>query len=193
MRVIVPYVTLYPETRAALEAAGVAAEYGSVAGDDYAYHELLRSMWAQGEGFINIEQDIVVRPDTVDILSSCPEPWCGFAYAITSGYGSWLGCVKFSTELVSGRPSAFDATVQLRYDGTPRRHWARIDTRLKQVLEDQERLTMHVHWPAVGHLNPAQRPPVYNCPRCGAPIPDEVVAAGPGPYECQSCTVLRRA
>ncbi len=182
-----PYARLYPETRAALDAAGVNAEYVNVAGDDYAYHALLSRMWSYGSGFINIEQDIVVRPDTVALLEACPEEWCGWAYPISAGYGSWLGCVKFSDSLVRDRPGAFDATVNLPYDGTPRRHWARIDTRLAVVLEQHEGLRMHVHWPAVGHLNPLQRPPIYNCTRCGAAIPDALVSAGPGPYACGRC------
>lgn len=188
MRVVVPYSTLYPETRAALEADGIDAEYVYVGvGQDSTYHDLVERLWAEGRGWINVEQDIVPWPGALRQLWDCPCEWGGFAYGLAMGYGAYLGCTKFSDSLVRERPGVVAAVAYLRDDGAPRRYWGRLDTRLKQVLEDQEQLTMHIHWPAVRHLNPSQRVPIFNCPRCGAAVPDERVQQGPPPYPCERC------
>ncbi len=192
MRVVVPFVTLYPETKAALTEAGVTAEYINVSGDQTAYHTLLESLWREGHGFMVVEQDIVVRPTTVSELEACPEPWCGFAYALSMGYGAYLGCTRFSDRLVAEHPGVFEAINSLRPDGTPPRYWGRLDTRLKQVLEDNEQQTMHVHWPPVRHLNPSQQIPRYHCQTCGKQIPDENVQQGPPPYPCPDCDRPKR-
>jgi len=186
MRVVVPYAKLYPETREALEADGVEAEYVDVGRDPTAYHWLLEQLWGKSHGFIVVEQDIVVRPGCVAELESCPEPWCGFAYSIGTTYGSFLGFVKFSDDLVAHHPGVFLGIASLRDDGTPRRYWGRLDTRLKQVLEDREGQRMHIHWPAVDHLNPDKGTPIVNCVRCGAAIPDVIVRQGP-PMRCPRC------
>ena len=193
MRVICAYSTNlagerapYPETREALEADGIEAEYVYVGGSPTAYHELLARVWAEGQGFVNVEQDIVVRPGLIRELEACPEAYCGAPYAISTTIGSWLGCVRFSDVLVTGWPSVFNAIDSLLPDGTPRKYWGRLDTRLKQVLESHLGLTMHLHWPAVEHLNPAQRPPIYTCSACGLALPWEVVREEP-PWRCPRC------
>ncbi len=186
-RVVVPYARLYPETKAALEAAGVAAEYVNVAGDPTAYHGLVERLWADGTGWVNVEQDIVVRPGVVEELWACERDWCGFAYGIHMGYGAYLGCTKFSARLCREHPGVVAALDQLPHDGTPRRYWGRLDTRLLQVLEQHEGLRIHTHWPAVGHLNPEQQVPIFNCPRCGGAIADSEVQKGPPPYRCPKC------
>jgi hypothetical protein len=178
MRLIVPYAALRPETRAALEADGREAEYVHVGGSPEAYHGLLESVWREGRGFILVEQDIVVWPGALAALEACPEPRCGMAYSLSTGYGSWLGCARFSDRLVADNPGVFQAIDALPFDGTPRRYWGRLDTRLDTVLAQQVGAPMHVHWPAVGHLNPAQQAPVLNM-RCGHPVPDEIVQWGP--------------
>ena len=186
MLVLVAYATLYPETKAALDLDGIAAEYVYVGQGPEAYHDLLERTWAKGQGFVNVEQDIVVYPGAIAALIACPEPWCGAAYSISTGWGSWLGCVRFSDDLVAGNPGVFTAISNLPFDGTPRRYWGRLDTRLKRVLEDQYRLTMHIHWPSVGHRNPAQQPPILNW-ACGHAIPFEVARLGPPYPRCPAC------
>ena len=181
---MVPYVTLYPETRAALEADGIAAEYVDVSGSPSAYHDALEAVWRGGVGFTVVEQDIVVWPGALKALWACEWDWCGYAYSIGTHYGSYLGCVRFSDELVAGFPGAFDAIAVLPPDGTPRRYWGRLDTRLKSVLETAGH-EMHVHWPLVGHLNPDKPDPIINC-RCGRAVPYEIVRFGP-PWRCGQC------
>lgn len=199
MRVIVPFAVnqrngtggLQEATRRALEGDGIDAEYIDVSGSQTAYHELLLRLWADGQGFVNIEHDIVVRPGLVAEFVACPEPWCGSPYSIGTSLGSYLGCVRFSDAMVQGYPDAVRAIDRLPWDGTERRYWGRLDTRLIQVLTDQYHLVQHLHWPAVEHLNPTKTPPTWNC-RCGQPIPFEIVASGPGPHRCPLCMAEQR-
>jgi hypothetical protein len=186
VRVLIPYVTLYPGVREAVEDDGWTPELVAVGHSPTAYHEAFAVWWADGEAFCVVEQDIVIFPGALDELRDCPEPWCGRPYSLSTGYGAYLGCTRFSASLLRSRPSLMGDIDGLRFDGTPRRMWGRLDTRLKQVLEDSG-ISMHVHWPAVGHLNPAQQPPIVNCPRCGLAIPDETVRLGPSP-QCQRCS-----
>lgn len=183
MRVICPWTDLRPETRAALEADGIEAEYVNVNGSQTAYHELLERTWREGRGFVIVEHDIVPWPGALRTLWDCSCDWGGYAYPTSTAWNAWLGCTKFSDALVVGVPALWDAIANLRYDGTNRKYWGRLDTRMKQVLEDSQGLRMHVHWPAVGH--PTKVPPIMNC-ACGKGIPDEVARLGP-PWYCPAC------
>ena len=185
MRIICPWVTLHPETKAALEADGQTPEYAYVGRSPEAYHDLLEQVWRRGNGFLVVEHDIVVTPGVLRQLWECACDWGGRAYSIGTAYDSYLGCAKFSDALVGGNPGVFDAVANLRPDGTPKRYWGRLDTRLKQVLENMGQ-TMHIHWPAVDHLNPDKGTPFVNCVQCGAAIPDEIVRLGP-PMKCPRC------
>ena len=188
MRIVVPFAKLWDETKAALEADGRAAEYHYVGGSPTAYFELLQSVWAQGEAFTVIEQDIVPYVGAIAALEACSQPWCGFAYSMGGSMEAALGCTRFSDELVKDNPGVIDAIAQLPFDGiTDRRHWGRLDSRLAQVLHDQLGLTMCVHWPAVGHLNPDKEPLRANCVHCGEAIPWATIMAGPAPYD-HNCT-----
>lgn len=187
MRVVVPYAVMFPGVREALSADGREPEYVWVGGSPEAYHGLLERLWAEGRGWLNVEQDIVVYPGALAAMEACPEPWCGTAYSLSTGYGSYLGCAKFSDALVADSPGVFEWIAQARPDGTPRRYWGRLDTRLATALHDRLGLSIHVHWPAVGHLNPSQQPPHVNRPGCGHRIPDEVVRQGPGAVRAWRC------
>jgi hypothetical protein len=182
----VPYATLFPEVQEALEADGRTAEYVHVGGTPEAYFELLAGLWAEGKGFVIVEQDIVPWPGAIAEMEACPEPWCGRPYNLGTHLGAYLGCTKFSDSLVAGAPGVIAAIDHLAFDGTPRRYWGRLDTRLKQVLEDQLGLTHHWHWPAVEHLNPEKGRFTVNCVRCGSPLPWATIMASPPPYHC-SC------
>jgi len=188
VKVVVPYATLFPETKAALEADGVTAEYVDVGGSPTAYHELLLRVWFEGQGFTIVEQDIVPRPGCIAELEACPEPWCGFSYGISGGFIVALGLTRFSDALVRDHPTVMEALDSLPWDGTPRRYWGRLDTRIAQQLMDHERLKVHRHLPSVRHLNPSQQLPHYNCVTCGAEIPVEVMMLnGDPPYPCAAC------
>lgn len=184
MRIIVPYATLFEETRSALDATGRAIEYVDVGHSPTAYHELLLNVWHAGEAFLVVEQDIVPWDGAIDELEECPSPWCGRGYNLGTHIGAYLGFTRFSDALVCDNPGVIDAIDRLAPDGTPRRYWGRLDTRLKQVLEDQLGLTVDLHWPAVEHLNPDKGRFVANCVRCGEPIPWATILKSPPPYTC---------
>lgn len=184
MRVVVPWATQFPEVRTALEADGRQAEYVNVGKSPTAYHELLLDIWHQGQGFIVVEQDIVVYPGALADMEACAKPWCGHPYWLGTVFGAYLGCTKFSDELVRDNPGVMDALDTLRDDGTNRRYWGRLDTRLGQVLNDQVGISIHNHWPAVVHLNPdKQMRGGVNCVECGRAIPWRVLRLGP-PWPC---------
>lgn len=196
MRVIVPYATdtrtgqlgPYPETRAALEAQGIEAEYVYTGKSPEDYHELLSGLWREGTGWINIEQDIVPWPGAIAELEACPEELCAFPYELSTGWGAWLGCTKFSTELIAREPGLFHGMAALPFDGTPKRYWGRLDTRMYEVLERAGRIR-HLHWPAVEHLHESQKfNGSFSCPH-GKAIPREVLMRQPWPYPCPpECT-----
>lgn len=154
MRVVVPYATLAPETRAALEADGIDAEYVFVGGEGTAYHDLMERTWRDGAPFAVVEQDIVVRPGLIAEFEACGAQWCVAPYYKGDALITALGCVRFGSELVASGMGVWDAVNSLPFDGTARRYWGRLDTRLRVVLEQRYGLAMHVHWPTVAHLNP---------------------------------------
>ncbi len=149
-----------------------------------AYHDLLARTWADGAGFVVIEHDIVVYPGAIRAMLDCPEPWCVTVYRCNSEYDGYLGCVRFSDALVRAEPDALDAAGRLTY-GPPPRYWGWVDNRLGQVLTDRG-YRKHRHWPAVTHLRAYPQAVAWNC-RCGAAIPEEIVASGPPPHLCPAC------
>ena len=113
------------------------------------YFRFLSDMWAIGETFLNIEQDIEIHEEVVPQLESCPEPWCAFGYFYgypikdTGQIGilyKALGCTKFSAELMQAVP---DLMTDL-----PVKHWRRIDS---EMLPSLVKLgyEVHVHKPPV--------------------------------------------
>jgi hypothetical protein len=187
VRVILPYVQIYPGVLEALTADGVAPEIYDVRASSEAYYGVLAKVWADGVGFIVVEQDIVVNPGNVAELTACQYDWCGFVYGISSGYITGLGFTKFSDRLVSRCPDAVTRLDSLPPNGTPPRMWGRLDTQLAQSLMDYEGYRVHRHLPPVRHLNPVQQLPHWNCAVCGTEVPDAVVRAGEPPYGCLSC------
>ncbi len=186
MRVIVPYATLWPETKAALEADGRQCEYIYVGGSPTAYHDLIAGVWAEGHAFTVIEQDIAPYPGAVAELEACLQPWCGHPYWIGTTFGTYLGCTRFSEEFVHANPGVMDECVAIADSATPPKYWGRVDTRLGQVLNDHYGLTVHNHYPAVDHLNPdkALRGGI-NCTECGEPIAWKAVMRTPPPWPCE--------
>ena len=187
MRVVIPWATEYPEVRAAVEADGWTPEMVYVGDDPTHYHGLLGDLWDDGESFCIVEHDIVVFPGALAEMDRCPDPWCARPYELSVGMGAWLGCTRFSADLLRDHPAAVRSIDHLKPDGTPLRHWARLDTRLEQVLT-REGAVKRTHWPAVVHLNPSQKfAGAYNCVGCGAAVPPGQVRLGPPPFACRSC------
>ncbi len=159
MRLVVPYTSLRPETAAALDASGQAYETVRVHGDD-GYYALLSGLWAAGEAFAVVEQDIVVGPGTLPDLAACPRDYCVFGYPyLNSGNYYGLGCVRFSAALLARVPDALDQVAFMSDETHGPCHWCRLDAWLQQVLREAgERRCEHL--PPVGHLN---RYPSHGC------------------------------
>jgi len=76
-RVVVPHTALLrKETVAALYAQDATVELTDVSGAPSAYWELFCSLWAQRETFTLVEHDVVLPPEALASMDSCPEPWC---------------------------------------------------------------------------------------------------------------------
>ena len=197
IRVVVPHAAnpraaspgLRPEVVAALETDGWRPDVVDVSASESAYHDLLASLWAEGEGFVVVEHDIVVYPGAIRAMLDCPESWCVTVYRVNAEYDGYLGCVRFSEALVRAEPDAMDAAGRLAY-GPPPRYWGWVDSRLGQVLTDRG-YRKHRHWPAVTHLRTYPQAVAWNC-RCGAAIPEEIVASGPPPHRCPACEATAR-
>jgi hypothetical protein len=175
---VVPYVQLRPETRAALE--GTDATYVDVSDDKSRYYWLLQAFWHRQQGVIVVEHDIVVNPDTIASLRACTEDWCGAPYQVGINIDSWLGCTKLSPELMARHPDVFD-----QMENTD---WNAIDGQLLPYLRLRGE-QCHRHWPAVTHLNECGDPGrvLSSCP-CGGPIRFEQVKNGPNTVVCPRCS-----
>lgn len=161
MKVVVPYTNLRDETVRALELWGPSrVEYHDVSSSDEEYFNVLARTWAQGEGFILIEHDIEIGPETICTLTQCGHDWCAFPYAMGgSGYKSALGCTKFSDDVVQTLSSLMAWVSDVRDPWAPPRHWARNDIRIAEFLR-QNGYEEFVHWPPVKHHNPEKRVPL---------------------------------
>lgn len=159
MRLVVPYTNLHPETAAALDASGQVYETIRVHGDD-GYCTLLSALWAAGEAFAVVEQDITVGPGTVPALAGCPAGWCAFPFpymASDAYYG--LGCVRFSAGLLARIPNAMNQVAVMHDETHPAKHWCRLDAWLTLVLTEAGERRCE-HQPPVGHLH---RYPSHGC------------------------------
>lgn len=157
---------LRPETRAALDASGMAYETIRMDGDG-SYFGLLSGLWSAGETFAVVEQDIVIEPGTMQALGACGSDWCAFPYGYFHTETYWgLGCVKFAAPLLARVPGAMDRVAVMSDETHPAKHWCRIDAWLSLVLgQAGERRCEHL--PPVGHLH---RYPSHGC------IPEPVPA-----------------
>ncbi len=159
VRVIVPYVTLYPQTRSSLQryASSWEVEYRDVSGDEYAYGRLLDELWSCGISFCIIEQDIQIRADVLSSFEDCPHEFCAFPYAWTTTVGPALGCTRFRREFMEEYPNAMEQALDVpSAHGNPG-HWKQLDWALIcKVLVHGHGLQPCVHLPPVEHRNTAQ-------------------------------------
>jgi hypothetical protein len=144
--VVVPYAndrsdaTVHRSMRLNLEMQGLAPRYESLDGL-YAYDDLFRRLWAEGEPFILVEHDVLPWPGAVQQLWACDRPWCAFEYFMLGELRVALGCTKFDPSRLGPCPLAGDPKPWNRMD------WAVIDTLTTR------RESAHLHEPAVSHLN----------------------------------------
>jgi hypothetical protein len=144
VRIIVPFVTISPETRKALDASGYPWEGVDVSSSLTAYWEALSDLWGYGETFCVVEHDIVVGPSTLSTFESCLEPWCGSPYPYLSGMYAGLGCTRFRAEFIVDLPNAIEKAGEINYPNHGQRHWCTTDDALKSVLSGYGK-TMCLH------------------------------------------------
>jgi hypothetical protein len=173
--ILCPYTDLRPETKTAL--AGYDVTFVDVSGGDDWYFWALQGAWHRGAGILVVEHDIVPSPGAIEWLQECACDWGGVPYQVGLNIGSWLGCVRFSPEIMRRVPDAFDRM--------ERTHWQSLDGQLLPYLwlrGERE----HRHWPAIQHLHDCgdANTILANCPECGDPIRFEQVRNGPGTVRC---------
>ena len=120
-------------------------EWADTSGSDVAYYELLTRIWAEGEGFVLLEQDKVPDQGALRELYDCPRAWCSYPH-LTAGGGMaefpTLGCTKFATELMEKYPQLMEI-VGTRDAGYGPKHWGRLDISIGFELW---RRSGAVHW-----------------------------------------------
>lgn len=147
MRVFVPHTRLQVATRVALRRV----EHEPVeltAG--YTYPDYWRDRWHAGEGFVNVEHDVVPWPGAVESLIECPAPWCAFGYHTNDVFADrerssypYVGCVKFSARAIELTRGACDGLTD----------WLMVDHALALALRAAG-LDVHQHFPSVVNANP---------------------------------------
>lgn len=130
----------------------------NVSSSDEAYWRFVRDEWERGGAFMVVEHDIVIRPDVWRSFAACEEPWCVYPYLMRFGeVAPALGCARFSSALVSGEPDLLEVVGHISEPGyrlqdhSRPRTWRRLDTRIRQVLEERG-YRWCVHAPRVEHL-----------------------------------------
>lgn len=85
MKVVIPFTPFEQSTPVGprgltreCEAFGksVGARFVDVSGSDFAYYELMRDLWHEGETFIYVEHDVVPVPELLPEMWACREPHC---------------------------------------------------------------------------------------------------------------------
>ena len=163
MKVVLPWTDINPSTIDALASTGWQWESPYVGSSDTSYWQLLSRLWTGGESFVIVEQDIVVRPDTLDGFDECPSQWCGAPYPYFVGRYVGLGCMKFSADLLRQHPFVMAQVGQMYDDTHPPKHWCRLDGWLQIVLQMAQVPRCQLHEP-VGHRdNGASLLPTHGC------------------------------
>ena len=183
MRIVYPYVTVFPEALAALD--GWPVEQVDVSSDDQAYYRLLADLWHSGEDFCLVEQDIVIPTGALQHLADCPEEWCAGVYWMPWGsWGSWFGMVRFRGSLTVRHP---DLPESIEH-----RHWSALDSATMNHLRALGYSEPHRH-EFVKHLTKGRGglgvTVFVNCSGCGSALPTEEVERSPQP-RCQDCGLV---
>lgn len=152
MRTIVPYTKIHTLTQKSLDDYAPEAELFFLGFTPDAYFELIKDLWAAGEGFLIIEHDIEIHESVVSDAANCKEPWCVWPY-----YGhdpnlpftQSLGCTRFSTELLQAQPDLMEVVGNIS-QGLPAKDWRRLDVTIAPTL-NQRGYTQHIHSPQVLH------------------------------------------
>lgn len=145
--IVIPFTMRHLDT---IAGAPEGAEWHDVSEDNEAYWRLLCEVWNCGEDLLVIEHDVVCRPDVVESMESCPEPWCAFGYhdmchpECMEAWANTLGCTRFRKEMM--------ATVPAAVTGIPEgygRDWHNLCDYI--AASTRPRFTHHWHHPPVVH------------------------------------------
>jgi hypothetical protein len=159
--VIIPYTPIAPGVREAIAATGHKWEEIYVGNSDQDYFSLFALLCAKGSGFIVLEHDVIVRPDTLDELEACPEPWCAFPVPYLGGEYPGMACAKFTDRIIAACPGALIQVGTMGNDQHSPGHWCTTDHFLQMVvLPAAVGHYKHVHPPALGHYRADGLPPM---------------------------------
>lgn len=100
-----PAIEALPFVRMNLAMQGIDATYVPMT-NDHSYVELLADLWDDGEPFVIVEHDILPWPGAIAELED-DGVWCGFAYALSGGLDTFLGCTKIDPRAI-GFPRELD-------------------------------------------------------------------------------------
>ena len=149
MRILCPFVEgmLRDETAEAL-APWPKTTFAPIPADDpYAYGNLLARAWAFGnDDLLIVEQDILPSANDIELMRTCPEPYCAATYEWKTDVGPALGFTRFRREFMQKYPSVM-------LEASRRATWKQLDVTLQRsilvaIYEEQP----HIH-PQVTHLN----------------------------------------
>lgn len=148
MKVFIPYTEQHPATDIALW--DYDPEYARIYGK-YGYGRFFADRWKEGAGFVNVEHDVVPWPGAIELLTGCPQPWCGFAYTDHRWdehpelvHGVPLGCMKIGAELIAATPDIWKQIID----------WSHCDVHLFAEAR-KAGFWPHQHFPGVVNANNA--------------------------------------
>ena len=152
---------LAPET-AAWAATGGDVEFRQIPEGADGLFRFLASEWAEGDGFMVVDQDLVPPPGAVEELEACTQHWCGFPfrYPMCTEAGvpdlalGDFGCTRYSTELVRAMPDLLEETTEEHnpewVGGGPRSRLMMAERFVYRM--NRYGLYFHAHLPEAEHL-----------------------------------------
>jgi hypothetical protein len=160
--IVIPFVSerLRPETRALGEQLGATFRLMRLT---TSYWSLVEELWLGEESFVLWEEDVLPTAELIEDITTCTEELCSgtfgrWHYERVSGRrvrksDSWLGLCRFSADLQRRVPDA----LILAAERFPARHWGDLCRGLmdRGVLDAQEGLSPHLHFPHMVHLKEA--------------------------------------
>ena len=148
---ILPFVSIEDGVLEALGVTGYAVELRDVSGSDSDYWRLLRQLWG-GDDLVVIEQDIRIKPDTLDAFVNCPNGWCASQYRyLGSENYTGLGCTRFRREFMLAHPDVIVAAGEYEDPTHACGHWCVTDHAVQIQLRIRNALPcVHGH---VDHIS----------------------------------------
>jgi hypothetical protein len=137
-RVVVPFTRpgLQRGVTRAIRDAGYKPTLRRLDSDDVeAYWRLLSDLWVAGDDFVLVEQDIVVREDTLQSFYKCPHSWCaaGYRYLGSPSYMG-IGCIRFRADLLRRCPDVMERVANYNYPNHGPKHFCTLDAAMQSEL-----------------------------------------------------------